>query len=155
MTLADSVAAIHEQGGLAVMPHPFMPTYFASCQPGMLRALIEKQPLDGIELAFAPPSTPGRRRALAQFYSEHSDRLGAAIGSSDCHFGAYDIGRVVTEFDGTSTADFREAVLGRRTQPLRRTSRSVPARMIARQQMRGLFGLPLRRFRGQLRRDGL
>src|SRR5690349_16073420 len=25
MSLADSVAAIHEQGGLAMVPHPFMP----------------------------------------------------------------------------------------------------------------------------------
>ena len=33
------------------MPHPFIPTYFASCQPGMLRALIENQVLDGIEVA--------------------------------------------------------------------------------------------------------
>src|SRR5579862_5946884 len=43
LPLADTVAAIHGRGGLAVIPHPFMPTYFASCQPGMLRALLERE----------------------------------------------------------------------------------------------------------------
>ncbi len=30
MSAADTVDAIHEQGGLAIVAHPFMPTYFAS-----------------------------------------------------------------------------------------------------------------------------
>src|SRR5579864_2205437 len=44
MSLEDTVAAIHDQGGLAIIPHPFMPTYFASIQPGMLRRLLERHP---------------------------------------------------------------------------------------------------------------
>src|SRR6266851_1793488 len=42
MTLLDTALAIHEQGGLVIVPHPFMPTYFGSIQPGMLRRLIEQ-----------------------------------------------------------------------------------------------------------------
>src|SRR5450759_63677 len=31
--LEDTVAAIHDQGGLVIIPHPFMPVYFGSIQP--------------------------------------------------------------------------------------------------------------------------
>ncbi|MBO0745433.1 MAG: PHP domain-containing protein, partial [Candidatus Dormibacteraeota bacterium] len=50
-----TVDAIHDQGGLAVIPHPFMPTFFASCQPGTLRRLIEDRTVDGIELLHTAP----------------------------------------------------------------------------------------------------
>jgi len=150
MALGETVAAIHAQGGLAVLPHPFMPTYFASCQPGMLASLIEQETLDGIELEFTAPSTGRRRRALAAFYGAHEARLGARIGSSDSHFGAYDIGRIVTAFDGSTAEDFRKAVVERRTQPLKRAGGRVPMRLLAAQQARGLLALPLRRLRGEL-----
>src|ERR1700752_3106016 len=41
MSLEDTVAAIHDQGGLAIVPHPFMPVYFGSIQPGRVRRPIE------------------------------------------------------------------------------------------------------------------
>ena len=65
LSLEDSVAAIHDAGGLAIVPHPFMPVYFGSIQPGMLRRLIEKQPVDGIEVMFTVP-IGRRRRAVLQ-----------------------------------------------------------------------------------------
>src|ERR1700682_3453383 len=34
-----SFAAIHDQEGLVIIPHPFMPVYFGSIQPAMLRRL--------------------------------------------------------------------------------------------------------------------
>ena len=55
MSLEDTVAAIHAQGGLVMMPHPFMPVYFGSIQPGMLRRLIEKQRVDAIEMLSTVP----------------------------------------------------------------------------------------------------
>jgi predicted metal-dependent phosphoesterase TrpH len=150
MTLADTVAAIHDQGGLAILPHPFVPTYFGACQPGMLRKLIELQRLDGIEVEFTPPMTRSRRRLLEAFYRDHADRLGARIGASDSHFGVHDIARVVTVFEGTTAEDFRRAVVERRTEPMRREKRRVPTRLVAAQQLNSLFRLPLRRFLGQL-----
>src|SRR6202140_989373 len=42
MSLEGSGAAIHDQGGLAIIPHPFMPVYFGSIQPAMLRRLLER-----------------------------------------------------------------------------------------------------------------
>src|SRR6266849_7960160 len=43
MSVADTAAAIHDQGGLVIIPHPFMPVYFASIQPNMIRRLIDKE----------------------------------------------------------------------------------------------------------------
>jgi predicted metal-dependent phosphoesterase TrpH len=146
MSVEDTVAAIHDQGGLAVIPHPFMPTYFASIQPSMLRRLIEKHPVDAIEMMSTVPMGRRRRKELEQFYADHRDRLGAAVGSSDCHFGAHDLGVVVTRYEG----DFRTAIEARRTRPERMRSREVPAGVALRQQWRSLVQLPLRRLSGQL-----
>jgi hypothetical protein len=123
MSVEDTVKAIRDQGGLVIIPHPFMPTYFASIQPDMLRRLIAKQPVDGIE------------------------RLGALIGSSDCHFGSHDIAQVVTAYEG----DFRAAIVERKTTPRRGPGKlSVPTGMFWRQQWRALVDLPVRRLRGQI-----
>jgi len=150
MTLEDTVDAIHDQGGLAIIPHPFMPTYFASCQPGMLARLIERHPVDGIEVEHSSPITAGRRRHLAEFYNANRERLGAAIGASDSHFGRHDLGQVLTEFEGEDAGDFRRAVLERRTQPRRGRPASVPASVALRQQWRSLVVLPVRRATGKL-----
>jgi hypothetical protein len=147
MTLEDTVAAIHDHGGLAVLPHPFMPTYFASIQPGMLSRLIEKHPVDGIEMVFTAPIGPRRQQVLDHFYAQNQERLGAAVGGSDCHFGTYDIASVVTRYEG----DFRAALLQQKTSPERlRSGAKAPAGLIVRQQWRSLVELPVRRLRGQL-----
>ena len=91
MSLADSVAAIHDQGGLAMIPHPFMPFWFASCQEGMLARLLETQTVDAIETEHTAPTTAARQAALHRFYELHRAGLGAAVGGSDCHFGRHDI----------------------------------------------------------------
>jgi len=147
MSLDDTVAAVHDQGGLAIVPHPFMPVYFGSIQPDMLRRLIEKHRLDGIEMVFTVPIGARRRRQLDAFYADNRDRLGAAVGGSDCHFGAHDIGSAITEYAG----DFRTAISERTTQPRRiRHAGRLPAALALRQQWRALVDLPLRRSRGQL-----
>jgi predicted metal-dependent phosphoesterase TrpH len=146
MSLADTVAAIHDQGGLAIIPHPFMPIYFASIQPGMLRRLIEKHPVDGIEILFTAPLGSRRRKTLDDFYAANKERLGAAVGGSDCHFGAHDMASVVTRYDG----DFRTALAQRTTEPERlRHPGLPPAGVAVRQQWRALVDLPVRRLRGQ------
>ena len=147
MSLEDTVAAIHEQGGLVIIPHPFMPVYFGSIQPNMLRRLLERHRVDGIEMMFTVPIGARRRRQLDAFYERNSERLGAAIGGSDCHFGAHDIGRVLTAYEG----DFRTAVQLRATRPQAgRQQGHVPIGMALRQQWRALVDLPLRRLLGQL-----
>jgi hypothetical protein len=147
MSVEDTVEAIHDQGGLAIVPHPFMPVYFGSIQPAMLRRLIERQPVDGIEMVFTVPIGSQRRRELDEFYAANKARLGASIGGSDCHFGAHDMASAITEYDG----DFRAAVQAGATRPKRvRQAGRPPAGLFVRQQWRALVQLPIRRLRGQL-----
>lgn len=147
MSLEDSVAAVHDQGGLAIVPHPFMPVYFGSIQPNMLRRLLDLHQVDGIEMMFTVPIGARRRRLLNEFYAQNRERLGAAIGGSDCHFGRYDIGRVFTAYEG----DFKTAVRQREVRPQAgHPRRNVPVDMLVRQQWTALVDLPLRRLRGKL-----
>ncbi len=124
-----------------------MPVFFASIQPAMLRRLIEKHALDGIEMVFTVPIGARRRRQLDEFYAANRARLGAAIGGSDCHFGKHDIASAITEYDG----DFRAAVQAGATRPkrLRHAGPASPG-VVVRQQWRSLVELPMRRLRGQL-----
>src|ERR1700730_17447453 len=73
MSVADTVAAIHDQGGLVIIPHPFMPVYFGSIQPAMLLRLIEKEPVDGIELMYTAPVGGRRRRLLDEFVNANRE----------------------------------------------------------------------------------
>jgi hypothetical protein len=147
MSLEDTVAAIHDQGGLAIVPHPFMPVYFGSIQPDMLRRLLERHQVDGIEMVFTVPIGARRRRQLEEFYAMNRERLGAAIGGSDCHFGSHDIASAVTRYEG----DFGTAIRARTTFPERvRHAGNAPIGIALRQQWRALVDLPLRRLRGQL-----
>jgi PHP domain len=147
MSIEETVEAIHAQGGLAIVPHPFMPVYFGSIQPGMLRRLIQTHEVDGIEMVATVPLGRWRRRQLDEFYAANRERLGAPIGASDCHFGMHDIAQAVTEYEG----DFKKAVLDCTTTPRRiSTHRSVPASLAMRQQWRSLVELPFRRLRGEL-----
>jgi hypothetical protein len=150
MSLEYTVDSIHAQGGLAVIPHPFMPTFFASCQPGMLSRLLLSRRVEGIEILHTAPTSSRRQQALQSFYAEHQDLLGAAIGSSDSHFGRYDLGRALTEFDGFSAGDFRRSVEARTTKPVLGRREPIPTSLLAQQQWRGLVQLPLRRWRGSL-----
>ena len=146
MSLEETVDAIHDQGALAIVPHPFMPVYFGSIQPGMLMRLLEKHAVDGIELEFTAPAGSRRRRKLREFYARYRERLGAAVGGSDCHFGGHDIGLVVTDYDG----DFRAAIGSRATSARRVRTGHAPAGLALRQQWRSLVELPVRRLTRQL-----
>ena len=147
LSLEDSVAAIHDQGGLAIIPHPFMPVYFGSIQPGMLRRLLKRHRVDGIEMMFTVPIGARRRAQLNAFYAQNIERLGAAIGGSDCHFGPHDIGRVLTSYEG----DFRTAVQLRTTRPQAGSTKGhVPIGLALRQQWTSMVKLPVRRLSGQL-----
>ncbi|MFI5287734.1 MAG: PHP domain-containing protein [Candidatus Dormibacteria bacterium] len=118
MSVEDTVDAIHDAGGLAVIAHPFMPTWFASMTPGRARHLLETRRVDGIELRHTAPVLPRTWGLLDTFYAEHRDRLGAALGAGDSHFGKHDLGRVLTVFPGKGAADLRRAIEDRTTSPM-------------------------------------
>ncbi|MGA9921122.1 MAG: PHP domain-containing protein [Candidatus Dormiibacterota bacterium] len=156
MPVRDTIAAIHDRGGLAIMAHPWMPTYFASISPGGLRRLIGQLPVDGIELRHTCPTTKGRITGLDQFYRLHQDRLGAALGSSDSHFGGHDLARTVTVFPGSTALDLRRAIESSSTRPLERYRRpqGPPLTLRLQQQARSMGWLSWQRWRGRIGREG-
>jgi hypothetical protein len=143
MSVEDTVDAIHDAGGLAVIAHPFMPTWFASMTPGRARRLLESHRVDGIELRHTAPVLPGTWKQLDAFYAGHREELGAALGAGDSHFGEHDLGRVLTVFPGRTAADLRRAIQRRTTSP--RSGSFSPAgpplRMRLAQQYRSMIWL--------------
>jgi predicted metal-dependent phosphoesterase TrpH len=113
-SLRWSIAAIHEQGGLAIPAHPLV-LLPGSISARRLRTLLADADLavhpDGIEVL--NPTTVGRRghiRAVA-FAADHGL---AALGNSDAHMPSQ-IGQAVTRFEGRSVADVRRAIEARAT----------------------------------------
>ena len=143
MSVEDTVDAIHDAGGLAVIAHPFMPTWFASMTPSRARSLLETHAVDGIELRHTAPVLPRTWGLLDTFYSEYRNRLGAALGAGDSHFGAHDLGRVLTVFPGDGAADLRRAIEGRTTSPMSGAvvPSGPPLRMRLAQQYRSMVWL--------------
>ena len=155
MSIEDTVDAIHDQGGLAILPHPFMPTYFASISARRTLRLLERRRLDGIELRHTAWMTPRGWDVLDDFYARNRDGLGAALGASDSHFGRHDLGRMVTVFPGSTAAELRRAIEARRTSPMRGVSPPAPSlRMRLAQQQRSLLWLPRERLAGRVGRAG-
>jgi hypothetical protein len=152
MSVEDTVDAIHDAGGLAVIAHPFMPTWFASLTPGRARQLLRTHRVDAIELRHTAPVLPGTWKLLDAFYAEQRERLGAALGAGDSHFGAHDLGRVLTVFPGTTAPDLRRAIEERTTSALSGSVAppSPPLRMRLAQQYRSMVWLAGERRAGRV-----
>ena len=107
----DTVMAIRDQGGLAIVAHPELGLPSSASRRALL-GWMEDFTFDGIEIDSPYLATAARRRLL-DFYQDHAERLGAAIGGTDAHFD--DVGRIVTLFKGTSAEDLRRAIESRTT----------------------------------------
>jgi len=113
-SLRESIALVHEQGGLAIPAHPLFP-YPLCAQAWTLRALLASpdprvRP-DGVE-AFNPTTfgRPVHRRVVA-----FAEELGlAVVGNSDAHEAA-SVGIGWTTFPGHTAEDVRNAILEHRT----------------------------------------
>lgn len=112
-SLRSSIAAVHDQGGLAIPAHPLFP-YPLCAQAAVLRRLLaDPDPAfhpDALE-AFNPTTLGRSSRRVAEFIAAHDL---AGIGCSDAHaLGA--IGQGYTTFPGRTGDDLRAAILGRQT----------------------------------------
>ncbi len=110
LRLETTVAEIHEQGGLAIVPHPFSAFTLGMRKHAILRVHLSKDPLvywDALE--GYNPSTAGRygRAATARIGAELGLPL---VGNSDAHT-LDTIGDGHTLFAGTTAEDYRRAVL--------------------------------------------
>jgi predicted metal-dependent phosphoesterase TrpH len=113
-SLRDSIAAVHDDGGFVVVPHPLSFLTTSAGHGSLCRAVDcddPRQRPDAIELF--NPSFAGRvrhRRAI-----ELNRRLGLAeTGGSDAHHLNL-IGTARTTFPGRTALDFRAAIAARTT----------------------------------------
>lgn len=109
----EVVADIHDQGGIAILPHPY--AHHQNLTPELLRQL------DGIEIY----NGRDKRDYSAQTYAEFAGPYGlATVANSDAHL-YWEIGRACTalDLDRPAADAVREAILGRRAQPVRRADR--------------------------------
>jgi len=151
-SLRSTIAAIHDQGGLAVPAHPLVP-YPLCAQGFVLRRLLDDQPRyrpDAIE-AFNP-TTLGRpmHGQVVRFAEEHGL---ARIGNSDAH-ALEAVGTGHTSFPGRSADELRTAILTGSTHH-HGSFHGTTAQLGTFQQQLRKYGRDARaNLEGRIRRDG-
>ena len=114
LSLAEAVAAVHDQGGIAVVANPLLPAYMAA-SARLLVELAEGDPRqrpDALE-AMHPMAAwmPGWRRRVERL----AQRCGyAVVGGSDAHV-PRSVGFGQTCFHGETEAALIAAICGRET----------------------------------------
>jgi predicted metal-dependent phosphoesterase TrpH len=149
--LAKTIAQVHEQGGICIVPHPMSWMIRSVGRRGILR--IHNHPssevyFDGIEVM--NPSFAGRvSSSQARHLNETKLHL-AETGGSDSHTLSM-IGTGLTYFDGDGEDAFRRALRARVTHPdghfWTREEMQQLARIGPRQMLRSLVILPGRHIR--------
>jgi predicted metal-dependent phosphoesterase TrpH len=108
MSLVDTVAAIHKQGGMAILAHPFEVLVCTEAPFHYLRhpEIVREAGVDAIEIHNSGAFTPGNN-ILARRLATQLNMT--KVGNSDGHsLGA--IGRGSTYFKGKTADDFRAAL---------------------------------------------
>lgn len=113
-SMKDSVARVHDQGGIAIVAHPLVP-YPLCASEGTIRKLLDSADTrhhpDAIE-AFNPTTARMRwSRRVPDFVAEVER---AAVAASDAHRADL-IGSARTRFPGRTAEDLRAAILARTT----------------------------------------
>lgn len=107
MSAEETIAAVHDQGGLAIAAHP----YALALGVGDKAAEL---PFDGVEITNGSPLMEwSNRRARHRL----AGVPGAALGGSDAHV-SNAAGGIYTLFPGSSAGDLRAAIGARRTEPV-------------------------------------
>ncbi len=134
MSAAETVDAIHRQGGLAIAAHPYAPRWWH--KHGLCRGeteVYDTVPFDGVEVANSTPLLFLANVHARTYWHRNKDRL-CATGGSDAHMHTV-VGTSRTYFPGSTVEDLRSALEARTTQgwgpsfqPLRayRYARRVP-----------------------------
>ncbi len=114
MPAAETVAAIHAQGGLAVIAHPFAPHFWSSAGLDRgSREVYDAVDYDGIEIANSTPLLFLANWFARFYWTTRHTRL-ACTGGSDAHILPV-IGTSRTHFPGATAADLRLALENKRT----------------------------------------
>jgi predicted metal-dependent phosphoesterase TrpH len=150
-SLAKTIAQVHEQGGICIVPHPMSWLIRSIGRRGIMRIHDYPSPdiyFDGFEVM--NPSFAGRVSASqARHLNETALHL-AETGGSDSHTLSM-IGTGVTRFEGTTEEAFRLALRAGETRPeghfWTREELLELARIGPRQMLRSLVILPGRHIR--------
>lgn len=148
--LEETIEAVHRQGGIAIVPHPFA-WLTRSVGERVLDRLVERGPCpDAIEVAsatFAARLTAERaRRCNRRRYHL------AETGGSDAHFLMH-VGSAYTRFAGVTAEDLRRELLaGRTAGELGPRPKPLTWRQIAQQAWRGYAVTPRKVLGPRLRR---
>lgn len=113
MSPADTVRAIHEQGGLAIAAHPFTHLLWFGDLKGIGRQIADL-PLDGVEVRNSVPTEIYANGITAIFNAR--TRRHTPVGGSDCHYLPM-LGRTYTEFEGTNATELRTAIREHKARP--------------------------------------
>ncbi|MCH8849820.1 MAG: PHP domain-containing protein [Chloroflexi bacterium] len=142
--LVPTLAAVHAQGGLCIIPHPMSWLTRSISSRTMERVMRDEGDgvyFDGMETA----SSPAARVRLRTARRLNRERLHLAeVGGSDGHF-LQAIGASQTVFEGSTAEDLRRAITGRST---RAVAGPYPSLLqiglvnVARQQWRGIMVTP-------------
>ncbi len=116
-SIERSIDLVHEQGGLAIVAHPFNPVFRHSVQRSVMNRLLRQPEVhpDGIETlngSFAGIGSSQVAMRLARTMYPWAE-----TGSSDAHTPTA-IGCARTIFSGRSAADLRTAIERRETAPI-------------------------------------
>jgi predicted metal-dependent phosphoesterase TrpH len=106
-TAAEAIAAIHNQGGLAVAVHPFSRWVTLNNMKGIGSKIFEL-PLDGVEIRNGFPTNIVSNLWTAWFNRYRGQNL-PELGGTDSHV-SYTIGQPCTLFPGRTAADLRRAI---------------------------------------------
>jgi hypothetical protein len=114
LTAKRTVELIHQQGGIAILAHPFHIYTGKSSDHPRAVDILDEIFFDGVETINHGDALSfwSNRKALKTL----EKRRLAAIGCSDAHNSRF-IGMGYTEFGGTRAEDLRSAILARRTHP--------------------------------------
>ena len=113
LSILETVAAIHEQGGVAILAHPGEILMNGDQVLRYLRnpAVLLDMNLDAVEVFNAGAMTPGNNMLARRIMRGLNIPL---VGNSDAHT-LNAIGRGLTRFKGHSAADFRSAIAQHQT----------------------------------------
>lgn len=113
LSVRDTVAAIHEQGGLALAAHPYANRAFGRFGLQSIGDQMMDSGLDGIEVYNSTPYMIYANMLASKQVILNPDMF-AAIGGSDAHMPEA-VGKGVTLYPGTTAEDLRHAIEARRT----------------------------------------
>ena len=109
--LAETLAAVHRQGGLCIIPHPLNWLTRSIGHKAIMKVTEERGSgvyFDAIQLANTAPGAKVKLSTAIRLNNEHYHL--PAVGGSDAHF-LPAVGSAYTLFEGESAEDLRRAIL--------------------------------------------